>query len=87
MLLASCRELQLRVASTYFMKPDRKKVTFRAPGAPILSQDVRWLHAQHYADLDHCLVPARWKGIVLDISSDMMANVQSDHFPLIITLR
>eukprot|EP00969_Alexandrium_andersonii_P365545 15466470-Alexandrium_andersonii.AAC.1 len=67
MLYAFCVDQQMRVASTYFQKPDRLKVTYRAPGTPVLPEGQVTLQPAYYADLDHCLVPIRWQGLVVDI--------------------
>eukprot|EP00969_Alexandrium_andersonii_P147628 6527631-Alexandrium_andersonii.AAC.1 len=43
-------------------------------------------HPTHYSDLDHCLVAERWRSIIVDVRSYMTANVQTDHFPLVVSL-
>eukprot|EP00969_Alexandrium_andersonii_P141991 6277633-Alexandrium_andersonii.AAC.1 len=63
MLYAFCLGQQMRVASTYFQKPDRHKATYRAPGAPVPPRSQTVLQPAYYADLDHCLVPQCWKNL------------------------
>eukprot|EP00969_Alexandrium_andersonii_P332968 14714856-Alexandrium_andersonii.AAC.1 len=86
LLLACCRDQQLQAISIYYSKPDTKKATYRAPGAPVLGNTLR-LNPAYYADLDHCLVAARWRGLITDVCSDVRANIQTDHFPLKIRLK
>ena len=83
-LLALCGEHDLMVANTWFQKPDRRLVTFRAPGVENREPRTR---ARGFETLDYILVQRRWRNAVLNVESDVEANVMTDHYPVISRIR
>ena len=45
------------------------------------------MNGEYYAELDHILTHRRWHNSIKDVKSDMKANIQTDHFPLLIKIR
>ena len=61
-------------------KTDEKLITYQAPSdTPREPPFCR----PRYETLDYILTPQRWKNTVLDCESDIKANINSDHFPLV----
>jgi len=75
------------VANTWFRKSDGRKATYVTPGVDKLPPTNRGWDPDKFPELDFCLVPERWKGMVQDVESDTRAGVPSDHFPLRVRIR
>eukprot|EP00969_Alexandrium_andersonii_P050805 2232410-Alexandrium_andersonii.AAC.1 len=84
-MVETCRMLGLTVGNALFKKPDRAKVTYRAPGAPSVSRNPgsSW-PSTHYAELNLVLISKKWVSGLTDIRSDTLVNTQSDNFPLLV---
>lgn len=86
-LMNCCVQNQLLVSNTWFKHSSARQVTYREVGTTALPHaSVSW-DPNLFAQLDLCLAPRRWKNIVRDVSSDPWANVDSDHFPLLVKVR
>jgi len=76
----------LRIMNTWFRKKDAEKVTFVAPGVDKLPRRGGPWDPASFAELDLCVVPDRWKGLVRDVRSNTKAGLSTDHFPLEVRL-
>ena len=87
LLMDFCDANNHMVGNTWFEHPAGRQVTYHAPGVDHLpsTNDV-WDPVQ-FAQLDLCLVPMRWRNACLNIFSQPRANLDSDHFPVMISLR
>ena len=72
------------VANTFFDKPPTQLITFRETSNP--SSGPPYIRGK-FEVLDYVLVPHRWRNSIRNVRSDMKANIPSDHYPLISTLR
>ena len=87
LLMDFCGTNNLMVGNTWFEHPAGRHVTYHAPGVDHLpSTNDMWDPVQ-FAQLDLCLVPMRWRNACLNIFSQLRANLDSDHFPVMISLR
>ena len=86
LLMELCVAREARVMNTWFKKPQDRKVTFAAPGTKQLPGPGREWDPAVFAELDLCIVPNRWKGMVKNVESNTKAGLNSHHFPLEITL-
>eukprot|EP00969_Alexandrium_andersonii_P121556 5373715-Alexandrium_andersonii.AAC.1 len=59
-----------------------------APGAPSVSRSPgsSW-PSTHYAELDLVPISKKWISGLTNVRSDTLANIQSDHFPLLVDFR
>ena len=63
--------------NTAFQKPDHKLITWKYPGTKHFNNVSR----PHFEMIDyHCTI-SRWKNTVMNVETDMYANITSDHFP------
>ena len=86
LVLEMCSAYGLNVMNTWFHKPDAKKVTHRAPAVNKLPGPGEAWDTSVFAELDQCLAPERWSGMAKDVESITGANLNSDHFPLEVTV-
>ena len=82
LLMELCTQHDLVVSNTWFCKSEEKKVTYADPGVKVLPKHGEPWDPTIFAELDLCLVPARWKGMVKNVESVVRAGLNSDHFPL-----
>ena len=87
MMVELCMAHGLRVMNTWFRKPQERQVTYMPPGTERLPGRGEIWDPATFAQLDLCIAPDRWKGMVKDVESITWAGVNSDHFPLEVTLR
>jgi len=73
-----CEYNELYIQNTKFQKQDANKCTYREPTT---NRGPPW-DAHRYAEIDFIVNRQRWKNNVLNVQSDPMANVDSDHFPV-----
>ena len=78
-----CRKHKFILANTKFQKVKEKIATFRPPST---IRGVEISHTNH-EQIDYIAVQQRWKNSVLDAESDTNANIKSDHYPVIATIR
>ena len=92
-LLEFCETNNIKLANTLFPKPACKLVTYREIG---IQHGPPWIRKDAEADfgkryryecLDYILVPQRWRNAIQNLESDVMANINTDHYPLICTIR
>ena len=86
LLMEICAAQDLKVMNTWFKKEEKRKVTHRAPGVEKLPRDHEAWDPAWFAELDLCLAPRRWAGMVKDVEAITWANLNTDHFPLEVTL-
>ena len=82
-----CHTHGLRVMNTWYKKPQGRKVTYMAPGTKVLPGPNEDWDPSVFAQLDLCLAPDRWKCMVNNVESNPKAGLNSDHFPLEVTLQ
>ena len=70
------------VMNTWFATPDRNNVTHRAPGAKELPKPGEPWSPTYFGELDLCVVPTRWAGMIKDVVSITWASLNTDHFSL-----
>ena len=87
LLLTVCESNDMKVMNTWFKKPPARKVTYMSPGVERLPAPGQPWDPLDYAELDLCLVPDRWKGMVKDVESVTWASLNTDHFPLEVTVK
>ena len=64
LLLYVCESNDLRVMNAWFDKPPSRKVTYLSPGVTELPTPGQPWGPMLYAELDLCLIPDRWTGMV-----------------------
>ena len=88
-MVEHCIETKQIVVNTMFKKPNHKLVTWAhataKPDSPL--QRHRPSCNGKFDTLDYWLTPQRWKNSVLNCESDRHANINSNHYPLTVTLR
>ena len=82
MLIEFCETHQLLLVNTLFLPPN-KRVTYREIGVNIEADFQRGTHEQ----IDFIIAARRWRNSVTNAESDAGANIDSDHYPVIATLR
>ena len=87
LMLEMCETLGLKVMNTWFSKPEAKKVTYMTPGTTKFPAAGEPWDPATFAELDLCLAPTRWSGMVVDVQSNTKTGLNSDHFPLEVELR
>ena len=83
LLLDLCRNNKLIPINTHFEKPQEQLATW---AHPTTTKDDP-IDRAHYDQLDYALIPHRWRNGILDAASEVRANIDSDHAPLLITTR
>ena len=70
-----------------FEKEDKQLTTYRAPGisGPPYKR-IEWKEYR-YETLDCILTNGRWRNSVVDIENDAGAEIDSDHYPLVMTVQ
>ena len=86
LVMELCAAQGLKIMNTWFRKPESRKVTHRAPGVAKLPTDAQGWDPAFFAELDLCLTPNRWAGMVKNVESTTWAHLNTDHFPLEVTL-
>ena len=69
--------------NTYFQKDDARKATYRHIWTRGLQGP--WTK-DRYSELDLCLAMRRWSNSVIDVESDHVTNVNTDHLALIVKI-
>ena len=87
LLLDFCRANDLIVANTWFQQPAAKQVTFKEPSTHFLPPDNTDWDPANFAQLDFCLLPQRWRNSCKNIYTQPRANLDSDHFPVVLCLQ
>lgn len=87
LLVDFCRANEMLVANTWFQQPPAKQVTFKEPSTHFLPSDNNSWDPAHFAQLDFCLVPQRWRNSCINVYSQPRANLDSDHFPVVLLLQ
>ena len=83
MLIDFCMDHQLILANTLFKKNKHKLVTYREIGTTIEDEVRRGTHEQ----IDFIIVASKWKNNIKNAESDTDANIDSDHYPVIVEIR
>ncbi len=73
----------MRLANAFYKKRDEQLVTYREVGVTIEHPIQRGTHEQ----INFVIVANRWKNIVLNVESDVHANISTDHYPLMAKLK
>ena len=75
-MMSHLRATDMRVADTYFQKPDKLKVTYQkndnTDGRPPWNTD-------RYCELDHCLVRRQWMNSIIDVKAYPYTDINTDH--------
>ena len=87
LLIDLCKASNLIVANTWFTHPPGRQVTYREPHTKTLPATNSDWSPQDFAQLDLCLTPQRWRNSCTDVYSQPRANLDSDHFPLVVCMR
>ena len=66
------------IVQSFLQKPDIKKCTYIEPGKNRSDE----CNAENFAQLDHIIIPHKWKNAVKDCESDSSIHVDSDHIPI-----
>ena len=77
------RDNGLSIMNTWFKKPDSKLISYRIPG----TVDLKIINPQKFATTDHILCKKSHKHIMLDVETDTITAIPSDHFPMICTIK
>ena len=78
--------------NTIFQKPEHKLITYRHPGTnispPYVRSDTTTIPIRpRFETLDYWLTCNRWKNSVKNVETDITANITTDHFPMIATIK
>ena len=74
----------MKVANTYYQKPDKLKGTYQRKDS--ISGGPPW-NTDRYCELDHCMVKKQWMNSITDIQADPYTNINTDHKALEIKVR
>ena len=83
LLVEFCHEHKLELSNTRFRKPNDKLATYEEVGTTKQNKIKRGTH-EH---IDFIIKPQRWRNSVLNAESKPKANIYTDNFPVIATLR
>ena len=64
-------------------KNKQKLLTYKHPG----TNPTHSIQKPHYDTTDYWLPPQRWKNAIQDCEADWEANLDTDHYPVIIKIR
>ena len=80
-----CLEEKMNISNTWFQKEDKQLCTFIWPK----TRGERKLPyiRDRYETLDYWLTQQKWKNSVINCEADPDANLDTDHYPLIATIR
>ena len=78
-----CLRHRMLLANTKFQKTKEKTATFRIPGVEF-NEEIQ--HKKH-KQIDYIAVQHRWKKSVINAESNTKANLNTDHYPVIATIR
>ena len=87
LLIDLCKANNLIVANTWFLHPPDRQVTYREPHTKILTDTNSDWSPQDFAQFDLYLIPQRWRISCTDMYRQPRANLDSDHFPLVVCTR
>ena len=78
--------------NTIFQKTEHKVIPYRHPGTnispPYVRSDTTTTPVKpRFETLDYWLTINRWKNSVKNVETDITANITTDHFPMIATIR
>ena len=83
-LINHLRATDMKVANTYYQRPDKLKGTYQRKdnvnGGPPWNTD-------RYCELDHSLVRKQWMNSIIDVQTDSYTNISTDHKVLEIKIR
>ena len=82
-LLDFCTSQGYIIANTWYHKSETQKITWKRPGTLPTHEKIRG----HYAVKDYWLIPNRWRNGVQDCESDFHHNINTDHYPLTLTVK
>ena len=82
MLINLCVSTDTILMNTQFQKPSEKLATHRRPNS-----ETTPFERPHYEMIDYWLTHNRWKNSVTNVETDPIANITTDHLPMIITTR
>ena len=83
LLVSFCMGNECILANTWFKKQDRHLASYRTPGTEQTDLRVR----PNFEQLDYILIPRKWRNAIRNVGVDDTANINSDHFPIIVTSR
>ena len=83
MLTNMIRTQDFIIKNTFFEKPPKHKATYIIIGMQL---GPPWT-PNRYEEIDHCIVRDSWKNTVADIQTEPSANVNTDHFTMIATIK
>ena len=78
-----CSKNKFMIVNTWFKKKEDEKATWRKPGTQPHHPRVRG----YYAVKDYWLCQERWRNSCNDCASDGYHGINTDHFPLILSIR
>ena len=82
-LIDLCEQHDLKLMNTCFRKQNNKLATYRKVGA---HRDEA-MNRTCFEQIDYVATTNRWKNAVVDVEADTTANINSDHYPIVATLR
>ena len=77
LLLNTCRQFKLIAMNTRFQKAPQQLATWCKPGAKKGDP----MDRQHYDQIDYILATNRWKNGIVNVESELHANIDTDHAP------
>jgi len=86
LLVDLCREHDMRIANTWYRHKDANRDTHALPRAERRPEGPYW-DPLRYGQIDFCLDPNRWRGMILDVRSSTDDAPPSDHFPVEVRVR
>ena len=82
LLVELCRSLDAYLANTFSGRAPEQLATYRDIGAPALAATTY----EHFAQLDHVVVPCMWQSGITDVRVERDALLQSHHYMVAVDL-
>ena len=87
LLTTLCTQNELRVLNTMYRKQPHKTATYRKIKTKPIEGEIEIISAEKHEQLDYIITTRRWRNTVSDAESDTRANIKTDHFPVIATIK
>ena len=86
-LIEYCTTHELRVLNTMYRKTPNKLATYRKKKEKPKPNETESFAATTHEQLDYIITNKRWRNSISNTESDTKANIDTDHFPVIATVK
>ena len=82
-----CMTNEMRVMNTMYRKPKQKTATYRIIKSTPEEGHQETVEAGTHEQIDYILTMRRWSNTVTNAESDTCANINTDHYPVVVDIR